>query len=117
MLEIYLNRQMMSNDMNFHVEFTTRAIKDLKKFPKNVQKQIIKESLRLEREPFQFKKKIKKIRGINFPCYRLRIDFQSNSYRIFYGIDENIVYVLRVISKKDADKIIDRIRHIDFPPE
>jgi mRNA-degrading endonuclease RelE of RelBE toxin-antitoxin system len=61
--------------------------------------------------------KIKKIRGIKFPCYRLRIDFQSDSYRLFYGIDENIVYVLRIISKKSADKIINRIRNLDFPPE
>ena len=108
---------MTSKNMEFQVEFTTRAIKDLKKLPKNVQKQILKESLRLESEPFQFKNKIKKIRGINFPCYRLRIDFQSDSYRLFYGIDNNIIYVLRIISKKDADKIINRIRNIDFPPE
>ena len=103
--------------MEFHVEFTTRAVKDLKKFPQNVQKHIVKESISLETEPFQFKNKIKKIRGINFPCYRLRIDFQSDSYRLFYGIDDNIVYVLRIISKKNADKIINRIRQLDFPPE
>ena len=103
--------------MEFQVEFTTRAIKDLKKLPQNVQKQILKESIRLETDPFQFKNKVKKIRGINFPCYRLRIDLQSDSYRLFYGIDEKIIYVLRVISKKDADKIINRIKHIDFPPE
>lgn len=103
--------------MEFHVEFTTRAVKDLKKLPKSIQKQILKESLRLETEPFQFKNKIKKIRGVNFPCYRLRIEIQSDSYRLFYGIDENKLFVLRIISKKDADKIIDRIRHLDFPPE
>ena len=103
--------------MNFNIEYTTRAIKDLRKLPKNVQKQILEESLRLETEPFQFKNKIKRIRGINFPCYRLRIDLSSDSYRLFYGIDKDIIYVLRVISKKDADKIIQRIKHIDFPPE
>ena len=103
--------------MEFHVEFTTRAVKDLKKLPTIAQKQILKESSRLETEPFQFKDKIKKIRGVNFPCYRLRIDFQSDSFRLFYGIDENIVYVLRIIAKKDADKIINRIRQLDFPPE
>jgi mRNA-degrading endonuclease RelE of RelBE toxin-antitoxin system len=107
----------MSSDMEFHVQFTTRAVKDLKKLPKNAQKEILKESIRLETGPFQYKNKIKKIRGINFPCYRLRIDFQSDSYRLFYGIDENIVYVFRIISKKYADKIINRIRNIDFPPE
>ena len=108
---------MMSSNTKFHVEFTTRAVKDLKKLPQDIQKQILKESIRLEIEPFPFKNKIKKIRGINFPCYRLRLDFQSDSYRLFYGIDENIVYVLRIISKKYADKIIDRIRHLDFPPD
>ena len=103
--------------MNFRIEFTTRAIKDLEKLTKNIQKQILKESMRLETEPFQFKNKIKKIQGINFPCYRLRIDCQYDSYRLFYGIDKDIIYILRVISKKDADKIIQRIRKIDFPPE
>jgi len=103
--------------MKFDIEFTTRATKDLKKLPKNVQKQILEESLRLEIEPFQFKNKIKKIRGINFPCYRLRIDFQSDSYRLFSGINKNIIYILRVFSKKAADKIIQRIKHIGFPPK
>jgi len=103
--------------MKFDVEFTTRAIKDLKKLPKNVKKQILEESLRLETEPFQFKDKIKKICGINFPCYRLRIDFQFDSYRLFYGINKNIVYILRIVSKKAADKIIQRIKHINFPLE
>lgn len=103
--------------MEFQVEYTTRAIRDLKKLPKNVQKHILEEFLRLETESFQFKKKIKKIRGISFPCYRLGIDFQSDSYRLFYGIDQRIVYILRVISKKDADKIIQRIRNSDFPPD
>ena len=103
--------------MEFHVQFTTRAIKDLKKLSQNVQKEILKEAIRLEADPFQFKNKVKKIRGINFPCYRLRIDFESDSYRLFYGIDENVVYVLRIVSKKYADKIIKRIHNIDFPPE
>jgi len=107
----------MSNLMNFQIELTTRAIKDLKKLPKNEKKQILQESLRLETEPFQYKKKIKKIRGINFPCYRLRIDLPSDSYRLFYGIDNDKIYVLRIIPKKEADKIIQRIRHIDFPPD
>lgn len=77
----------------------------------------MKKSLRLEKDSFQFKNKIKKIRGINFPCYSLRIDLKSDSYRLFYGIDNDIVFVLRIISKKDADKIIKGIEYIDFPPE
>ncbi len=103
--------------MKFKIEFTTRVVKDLKKLPNNIQRQILKKSLKLEKDPFQFKNKIKKIRGINFPCYRLRIDLKFDSYRLFYGIDNDIVFVLRIISKKDVDKIIKGIKHIDFPPE
>jgi mRNA-degrading endonuclease RelE of RelBE toxin-antitoxin system len=111
------NKQSASHDVNFKIELTRRAVKDLKKLPTDVRKQILEESLQLETQPFQFKNKIKRIRGVHFPCYRLRIDFESDSYRLFYGIEKDIVFVLRIISKKDADKIIQRIRNIDFPPE
>jgi mRNA-degrading endonuclease RelE of RelBE toxin-antitoxin system len=111
------NKQSASHDVNFKVEWTRRAIKDLKKLTAVLQKHILNESLLLETQPFQFKNKIKRIRGIHFPCYRLRVDFGSDSYRLFYGIEKDSVFVLRIISKKDADKIIQRIRNIDFPPE
>lgn len=102
--------------MAFQVEFTTRAIRDLKKLPIKIQEHILKQSLILESEPFQFKNKIKRIKGFKFPCFRLRIDHVNDSFRLFYGIEKNIIYVLRIISRKDADKIIKRIRKIDFPP-
>lgn len=101
--------------MKFEVEFTTRAVKDLKRFSLQAQGTILEESLTLETAPFPHKKKIKKIQGIKFPCYRLRIDLKNDSIRLFYGIDKDIVYVLRIVSKKDADKIIQSIRKMDFP--
>ena len=103
--------------MKFNIEFTKRAIKELKNLHKQTQKQILNESLILESDPFQFKNKIKRIKGFKFPCYRLRIDTSNDSYRLFYGIDKNIIFVLRIISKKDADKIISRLRKTDFPPD
>jgi mRNA-degrading endonuclease RelE of RelBE toxin-antitoxin system len=102
--------------MKFKIEFATRAVKDLKSFSLETQKIILNESLKLETDPFPLKKKIKRIKGIKFPCFRLRIDFSPDSYRLFYGIEKDIIYVLRIISKKDADKIIRNIRRIDFPP-
>jgi mRNA-degrading endonuclease RelE of RelBE toxin-antitoxin system len=103
--------------MKFNIEFTKRAIKELKNLPTQIQKQILEETLILETEPFQFKNKIKRIKGFMFPCFRLRIDTSNDSYRIFYGIDKDIIFILRIISKKDADKIISRLRKIDSPPE
>ncbi|MCD6115390.1 type II toxin-antitoxin system RelE/ParE family toxin [bacterium] len=103
--------------MSFRIEFTKRAVKELKKLPVQIQKQILNKTIILETEPFQFKNKIKKIKGFKFPCFRLRADTYSDSYRIFYGIEKNIIFVLRIIAKKDADKIIAQIRKIDFPPD
>jgi len=72
--------------MEFKVEFTTRAVKDLKSFSLETQQIILNESLKLETNPSPFKKKIKRIKGNKFPCFRLRIDFPPDSYRLFYGI-------------------------------
>ena len=103
--------------MKFRVEYTTRATKDIKGFPINVQKKILKESIHLETDPFPHKKKIKRIKGLKFPCFRLRIDFEYGTFRLFYGIEKNIVFVLRIISRKDADKIIKSIKKSEFPPD
>ncbi len=102
--------------MNFQIEFSSRAVKDLKKLSLNNQKLIIEQSLNLETAPFQFKTKIKRIKGIKFPCYRLRIDINNDSFRLFFGIENNIVFVLRIISKKDADKILKNFKKLELPP-
>ncbi len=102
--------------MKFKVELTGKAIKDLKAFFLAARKIILEHSIELEKEPFPFKKKIKKIKGMKFPCYRLRIDLPNNSVKLFYGIDGNIVFVLRIVSKKNAEKILKNIGKIDFPP-
>jgi mRNA-degrading endonuclease RelE of RelBE toxin-antitoxin system len=102
--------------MRFKVEFTTRAVKDLKSLSLDAQETILKESNHLETAPFPFKNRKKRIQGIRFPCYWLRVDCGSSSYRIFYGIDGDAVYILRIVLKKDADKIIKRIQDLHFPP-
>jgi mRNA-degrading endonuclease RelE of RelBE toxin-antitoxin system len=101
----------------FRIEFTPRAVKDLKRLPAHTQKHILEKSFVLESAPFPSTGKIKRIMGVKFPCYRLRIDDGNDSYRMFYGIENNVVFVLRIISRKDAERIIKSIRKIDFPPE
>jgi mRNA-degrading endonuclease RelE of RelBE toxin-antitoxin system len=103
--------------MTFKIEFTKRAVKDLKRLSTDLQRQIVRQTLELEADPFPFKKKIKRIQGLKFPCYRLRIDLGSDSFRVFYGIENNIVFILRIIAKKDADKILKALRNIEFPPD
>lgn len=43
--------------------------------------------------------RIKRLRGINHPQYRLRVD----DYRIFYDVDGTTVSVLAVVKKSDAE--------------
>lgn len=103
--------------MKFHVEYTKRAIRDLKSLPIDSAKNIIHETIELEEAPFPHKKKIKRIQGSKFPCYRLRVDGGSDSFRVFYGIDQNIAFILRVVSKRDADKILKSLKDIEFPSD
>ena len=112
----YLNRSKANLRMKFKVEYDKKAVKDLKRLSIDLQKQIIQETIELESYPFHFKKKIKRIQGIKFPCYRLKIDTASNSFRVFYGIENNIIFMLRIISKKDVDKILKNLRNIALPP-
>ena len=102
--------------MKFNIEFTAKALKDLKSHSPNIQKQILAETIKLESEPFPHKKKVRKIKGIKFACFRLRIDLKQDTFRLFYGIDKDIIYVLRIVSKKDAGKILKKINTTEFPP-
>lgn len=90
----------------FAVEFSKRAQKDLKRVPAPDRKKILSKSETLCRDPFPTGKTIKRIKGVKFPCYRLRVDGEYDSYRVFYGIEDKTVLVLRIVSRKSADKII-----------
>jgi mRNA-degrading endonuclease RelE of RelBE toxin-antitoxin system len=103
--------------MTFTVEFTKKALKDLKRYSSDLQKKIVLSTIDLETAPFPSKKKIKRIQGLKFPCYRLRIDTDTHSFRVFYGIENGIVFILRIITKKDADKILKALKNIEFPPD
>ncbi len=56
----------------------------------------------LAENPFPRGKLIKKIKGKSVDLYRLRAD----KYRAFYVIESGKVVVLRVLSKKDAERFI-----------
>ena len=103
--------------MKFRIEYTKRAVKDLKSFSADHQKKIIQATIKLESNPFPFKKKVKRIQGVKFPCYRLRVDIGDDSLRVFYGVKNELVFILRIISKKDADKVLNRIKDSKVSPE
>ena len=95
---------------SFSVEFSTKAVKDLKSISSKDQAIILNKTKLLYERPFTWKNTIKKIRGMRFPCYRLRVDGKNDSYRLFYGIADKSVLIIRIVSKKKADRIIKAMR-------
>ena len=94
----------------FVVEFSNRAQKDFKKISTSDRRKILNKAERLIQNPFPTGGIIRRIKGLKFPCYRLRVDGRDDSYRIFYGIEEKTVLVLRIVSKKYADQIIKSLK-------
>jgi mRNA-degrading endonuclease RelE of RelBE toxin-antitoxin system len=93
-------------DARFTVEFTSRALRDLSKLPPSIRYAILRKTKILERDPFPKANVKKKVRGLSRPIFRLRVSTPSDTFRVFYGIHENTVLVLRVVPKKQADKIL-----------
>ena len=61
----------------------------------------------LTANPFPFGTTIKRLRNIQPVMYRLRIN-ATQSYRVFYRIIGNSIYIIKVVPKKDAEKILKR---------
>ena len=56
--------------------------------------------LHLRHEPTKISKsRIKRLRGLDRPQYRLRVD----EVRVFYDVEEETVKVLAIVSKAEAD--------------
>lgn len=91
----------------FEVVLDKKFNKALGKYLSEKEQSIVLEKLSiLKVNPFPEKKLKKRIHGVKCPLYRIRVDLQSDSYRVFYGIDGQTVYLLELVPKKLADRII-----------
>lgn len=95
----------------FEVVLEKKFNKTLEKYLSEKEQSVVLEKLSLLKiNPFPEKKLKKRIHGVKYPLYRMRIDLPSDSYRIFYGIDGQTVYLLELVPKKLADRIIKNYR-------
>jgi mRNA-degrading endonuclease RelE of RelBE toxin-antitoxin system len=51
--------------------------------------------------------RIKRLRKIESPEYRLRV----GEFRVFYDVEEQEVYVLRILAKSEADQFLKEMGH------
>jgi mRNA-degrading endonuclease RelE of RelBE toxin-antitoxin system len=92
--------------MKYGIILSPEAVQDLKLLDAH-QRAKIKDliELHLRHEPFKISRsRIKKLRGLRHPQYRLRID----DFRVFYDIEGNRVEILSIILKSKAAEWLKR---------
>lgn len=93
--------------MKYEIILAPEAVQDLKLLDA-YQKAKIKDliEVHLRHEPTKTSKsRIKRLRGIRHPQYRLKID----DFRIFYDIEENRVEILAIILKSKAAEWLKKV--------
>ncbi|MBZ5641042.1 MAG: type II toxin-antitoxin system RelE/ParE family toxin [Acidobacteriia bacterium] len=87
--------------MRYEIELAPEAARDLKRLRSHV-RVAVKEALEmhLRHEPTKTSKsRIKRLRGVSKPQFRLRVD----EVRVFYDVSGRTVEILAIVSKTDAD--------------
>jgi mRNA interferase RelE/StbE len=91
---------------NFRLQLTKSAGDDLNSSSADQRKKILDDVKSLSSNPLSFGIKIKKLRGFRPPLYRLR----SGDYRVLYRVQGDITTIMRIIDRKDLERIIKRIK-------
>ncbi len=94
--------------MSYSIVLSPEAIEDFRRL-KASHRSAIGEAIEihLRHEPMkESKNRIKRLRGIRRPGYRLRI----GDIRVFYDVSESTVEILAIISKSDARAWLESIQ-------
>lgn len=92
--------------MRFEIVLAPDASKALRALPAHVRSEVrdaLERHLRFEPTKTS-KSRIKRLRGLSQPQYRLRV----NEIRVFYDVTESTVEILAIIDKQDAQAWLDQ---------
>ena len=92
-------------EKEFEVRLLKKAEKELGNLPLNRQVEILREIKTLKVSPFPNGRRIRKIRALREPIYRLKV----KDYRVLFAFSESTVTVLEIIHRKDLEKILKRL--------
>ncbi len=87
--------------MSFDVIFAPEAVEDFKRIKAHVRAAVrtaLETHLRHELEKIS-RSRIKKLRGLRQPQYRLRVD----DVRVFYDVSGTTVEILAIVAKSEAE--------------
>jgi mRNA-degrading endonuclease RelE of RelBE toxin-antitoxin system len=87
--------------MRYDIRLSPGAVVELKSLPAFQRAQVRDAiELHLRHQPGQVSKsRIKRLRGLSRPQYRLRV----GEVRVFYDITENAVEILAIVEKQESD--------------
>ncbi|MEW6092653.1 MAG: type II toxin-antitoxin system RelE/ParE family toxin [Chloroflexota bacterium] len=92
--------------MRYEISFFADAVNDLRFLSANVRAKIldaIEQHLRYEPEK-KSKSRIKRLKGLSSPQYRLRVD----EYRVYYDVNDDTVEIIAVILKEQSAAWLER---------
>lgn len=90
----------------FDVQITHSAVEDLDCIPEDQRKKIIAIIKKFSTDPFTPSANIKRLKGFTPPIYRIRV----GDHRILYRVQEKTITIMRVIDRKDLDRVIKRLK-------
>jgi mRNA interferase RelE/StbE len=90
----------------FSVQLTQSAADDLNRIPDELRGKILSAIQSLCSNRFLSRGNIKKLKGFKAPLYRLR----SGDFRIIYQIKDPVVTVMRIIDRKELERILKRLK-------
>jgi mRNA interferase RelE/StbE len=92
--------------VRYAVILSPEAVDDLRALKANIRavvREAIEEHLRYEPNKTS-KSRIKRLRGLSRPQYRLRVE----GVRVFYDVTETTVEILAILSKEEADEWLEK---------
>lgn len=93
--------------MRYEIVLAPEAIEDLDQFKANVRAEVLSALERhLRHEPTKVSRsRIKRLRGLSRPQYRLRV---ADEIRVFYDVAGGAVNVLAIVAKSQAGEWLER---------
>lgn len=93
--------------MRYDIELAPEAVEDLNKLKAKDHAEVLDAiEQHLRHEPTKTSKsRIKRLRGLSHPQYRLRV---GDDLRVFYDVNDNTVEVLAIVSKSETDAWLER---------
>lgn len=87
--------------MRFDIVLAPEAVEDLKRLKANIQAELrVAVETHLRHEPTkQSRSRIKRLRGVSRPQFRLRV----GEIRIFYDVSDGTVDILAIVPKSEAE--------------